>query len=83
MSIQKLLRHDPYPTMSNHRDNSLILKTKKVFTYLRNCMYQMTERHEMLQKVNDCRNHQGGQKIFTEKVKLESGGQYLLQVKWL
>lgn len=74
MRIQKLLRHDPYPTTSNHRDNSLILKKKKVFTYLRNCMYQMTERHEMLQKVNDCRNHQGGQEIFTEKVELESGG---------
>ena len=37
-------------------------------------MYQMTERHEMLQRVNDCSNHQGGQEIFTEKVKLESGG---------
>ena len=37
-------------------------------------MYQMTERHKMLQKVNDCRNHQGGQEIFTEKVKPESGG---------
>ena len=60
--------------MSNRRDNSLTLKKKKVVTNLRNYMYQMTERHEMLQRVNDCSNHQGGQEIFTEKVKLESGG---------
>lgn len=31
----------------------------------------MTERQEMLQKVNDCRNHPGGHEIFPQKVKLK------------
>lgn len=70
----KMLKHGFCHTQPSCRDNLLILKKRDYYKF-KKVYYQMTKRQELLQS---SKNAEITRVVFTEKVKRESAGQYLL-----